>query len=213
MGQVKDFSFLDEIGTSKSKLSGTSNFLDKSIADFILTANGILNSKGRISKGNIAKLEVDTIQSGNKLTISIGYNKKNPASMYYDFINNGVNGLLKKHGSPYSFRTLKISKSFLKSLMEWEKFNIRASRNEDQKKGKSKLQVKRTDITKQKKSSAYAIAIAIKNNGIKPTNYLNTAQKKHLGQNFTKGLSREMGIEIQQTIINDFINGNNNNKQ
>ena len=75
------------------------------------------------------------------------------------------------------------------------------------------MQVKRTDITKQKKSSAYAIAIAIKNNGIKPTNYLNTAQKKHLGQNFTKGLSREMGIEIQQTIINDFINGNNNNKQ
>jgi hypothetical protein len=212
--QADNIEFLDTVGTSKDKVITihAKDFVSVTINNFITAAQSIINRNGSVSKGNLSDIVTTTKKLGNKIIIKIGYDKRNPANKYYDFINKGVNGTLVKHGSEYSFKNIGVSKAFLKSLMEWKKFNVRASKKDDQLKGKSKLQTKRKKITDAKESSAYGLGVYIKRNGIKPTQFFDKPAAKYFGASFIKGLSKELGKDLKLNIKNDFLNGNNNNK-
>jgi hypothetical protein len=211
--QADNLNYLDIPGSSKSNYTkATASYVSDAVDKFITEAQDIINRNGRVSKGNLSDIVNTITQAGSKITISIGYDKRNPAKKYYDFINKGVNGTLVNHGSEYSFKYNGVSKSFLKSLMSWKKINVRANKNEDQSKGKSKLQKKRQSITDAKKSSAYVLGVYIKKNGIKPIHFFDNPAKKYFGKTFERQLSKELGKDIKVNIKMDFLNGNNSNK-
>jgi hypothetical protein len=211
--QADNLDYLDIAGSSKSNYTkATASYVSDAVGKFITEAQNIINRNGSVSKGNLSDIITTTTKAGSKITIMIGYDKRNPANKYYDFVNKGVNGTLVKHGSEYSFKNIGVSKAFLKSLMSWKKFNVRANRNEDQSKGKSGLQKKRQSITDAKESSAYGLGVYIKRNGIKPIHFFDKPAQKYFGNSFIKGLSRELGKDLKVNIKNDFLNGNNSNK-
>jgi hypothetical protein len=205
--QVKNINWLDGLGFDKTE-SVSMSFLDESVFKFIKNAQSIINREGKVSKGNLSDIISNVENENGIITISIGYDKKNPARKYYDFINSGVNGVELKNGGKYSYKNLKVSPEFIKSIMQWKKFNVKANKNEDQVKGKSKLQKKRQSLEDKKKSSAYAIAISIKKKGIKPILFFDKSQAKYLGNDFTKKMAKQMGIELGITIKNNFLDGN-----
>lgn len=211
--QADNLDYLDIPGSSKSNYTkATASYVSDAVDKFITEAQDIINRNGRVSKGNLSDIVTTTTKAGSKITITIGYDKRNPANKYYDFINKGVNGTLVNHGSEYSFKYNGVSKAFLKSLMSWKKINVRANRNEDQTKGKSKLQKKRQSLTDAKKSSAYVLGVYIKKNGIKPIHFFDNPKKKYFGKTFARQLSKELGKDLKVNIKNDFLNGNNSNK-
>jgi hypothetical protein len=211
--QADNLDYLDIAGSSKSNYTrATASYVSDAVGKFITEAQNIINRNGSVSKGNLSDIVTTTTKAGSKITITIGYDKRNPANKYYDFINKGVNGTLVKHGSEYSFKNIGVSKAFLKSLMSWKKFNVRANKNEDQSKGKSGLQKKRQSITDAKESSAYGLGVYIKRNGIKPIHFFDKPAQKYFGNSFIKGLSRELGKDLKVNIKNDFLDGNNSNK-
>lgn len=211
--QIDNLDYLDIAGSSKSNYTkATASYVSDAVNKFITEAQNIINRNGSVSKGNLSDIVTTTTKAGSKITITIGYDKRNPANKYYDFINKGVNGTLVKHGSEYSFKNIGVSKAFLKSLMSWKKFNVRANRNEDQSKGKSGLQKKRQSVTDAKESSAYGLGVYIKRNGIKPIYFFDKPAQKYFGNSFIKGLSRELGKDLKVNIKNDFLDGNNSNK-
>jgi len=211
--QADNLDYLDIAGSSKSNYTkATASYVSDAVGKFITEAQNIINRNGSVSKGNLSDIVTTTTKAGSKITISIGYDKRNPANKYYDFVNKGVNGTLVKHGSEYSFKNIGVSKAFLKSLMSWKKFNVRANKNEDQSKGKSGLQKKRQSITDAKESSAYGLGVYIKRNGIKPIHFFDKPAQKYFGNSFIKGLSKELGKDLKVNIKNDFLDGNNSNK-
>jgi len=211
--QADNLDYLDIAGSSKSNYTkATASYVSDAVGKFITEAQNIINRNGSVSKGNLSDIVTTTTKAGSKITITIGYDKRNPANKYYDFVNKGVNGTLVKHGSEYSFKNIGVSKAFLKSLMGWKKFNVRANKNEDQSKGKSGLQKKRQSITDAKESSAYGLGVYIKRNGIKPIHFFDKPAAKYFGNSFIKGLSRELGKDLKVNIKNDFLDGNNGNK-
>lgn len=211
--QADNLDYLDIPGSSKSNYTrATASYVSDAVGKFITEAQNIINRNGSVSKGNLSDIVTTTTKVGSKITISIGYDKRNPANKYYDFVNKGVNGTLVKHGSEYSFKNIGVSKAFLKSLMSWKKFNVRANRNEDQSKGKSGLQKKRQSLTDAKESSAYGLGVYIKRNGIKPIHFFDKPAAKYFGNSFIKGLSKELGKDLKVNIKNDFLDGNNGNK-
>lgn len=211
--QADNLDYLDTAGSSKSNYTrATASYVSDAVGKFITEAQNIINRNGSVSKGNLSDIVTTTTKAGSKITIRIGYDKRNPANKYYDFINKGVNGTLVKHGSEYSFKNIGVSKAFLKSLMSWKKFNVRANKNEDQSKSKSGLQKKRQSVTDAKESSAYGLGVYIKRNGIKPIHFFDKPAAKFFGNSFIKGLSKELGKDLKVNIKNDFLNGNNSNK-
>lgn len=210
--QADNLDFLGTVGSEKIAEPAANEFLTQTIFNFITEAQKIINRNGSVSKGNLSDIVTTTTQAGSKIVVSIGYDRKNPAKKYYDFVNKGVNGTLVKHGSEYSFKNIGVSKAFLKSLMGWKKFNVRANKNEDQTKGKSGLQKKRKKLTDRKKDSAYALGVYIKKNGIEPVHFFDEPAAKYFGKTFAMQLSKELGKDLKVNIKNDFLNGNNSNK-
>jgi hypothetical protein len=211
--QADNLNFLPNVGSDKGSYTpAAKNYLTDTINSFVTEAQNIINRNGSVSKGNLSDIVNTITQAGSKIVVSIGYDKRNPANKYYDFINKGVNGTLVKHGSEYSFKNIGVSKAFLKSLMGWKKFNVRANKNEDQTKGKSGLQKKRQSATDAKESSAYGLGVYIKRNGIKPIHFFDKPAAKYFGKTFARQLSKELGKDLKVNIKNDFLNGNNSNK-
>jgi hypothetical protein len=211
--QADNIYFLSSVGSDKGGYTpAAKNYLTDTINAFVTEAQNIINKNGRVSKGNMSDIVNTVTQTGSKIVVSIGYDKRNPANKYYDFMNKGVNGTMVDHGSLYSFKYNGVSKSFLKSLLAWKKFNIKANKNEDQTKGKSGLQKKRKKLTDQKKGSAYALGVFIKKNGIKPIHFFDKPAAKYFGKTFARELSKELGKDLKINIKNDFLNGNNSNK-
>ena len=211
--QIDNIDFLPNVGSDKGSYTpAAKNYLTDTINAFVTEAKNIINRNGSVSKGNLSDIVTTTSQAGSKIVISIGYDKRNPANKYYDFVNKGVNGTLVKHGSEYSFKNIGVSKAFMKSLMGWKKFNVRANKNEDQTKGKSGLQKKRKKLTDRKKDSAYALGVYIKKNGIEPVHFFDEPAAKYFGKTFAMELSKELGKDLKVNIKNYFKNGNNSNK-
>lgn len=126
------------------------------------------------------------------------------------FLDQGVNGVEKKHGSPFSFKTKKVGRKMAASLLAWaRRRSLRADKYKPLSKGGKKDQALRSSVDNAKKFSslAYGIATNIKKNGIKPTKFFSKAIAS--GSIKYKELIAE-GLKID--IINSLKDGNNNTK-
>lgn len=222
-------SFLDDLGNDRKDYAGlnelptTKQIIILSAANFIQKVKENLQKQGKISSGNLE----DGITSGELIEekggyeIDLGYRSDDSAAKYYDYVNKGVQGFSSgKPSSPYSFKNLKVSAQFAKSILLWYRKRGNAARREDQKKKlsatqrKNKRLKKQVDASKDLKSLAYATAVSIKKKGIRKSGFFDQAVEFSFGKGFIDAVSKSVGQDIKVYLrqINKQINENNNRK-
>lgn len=216
----KGFSFGGGAKESNVALNNVEAVMVEYAVKFIEKAKATITKKGKIDTGKLSDIKVGTvIQEGTKYSLTIGYDKSNPASEYYDFQNKGVKGIKSNSpNSPYKFRTLSVSPKFVSAIMAWYLRHPNYIRNENQRKGLSTLQQKRKSIAKvvtqsQKvKSLAEATAKSIKKKGLKRIGFFDDNMKV-FGPEFQQKMAQALGQDVAISIKQQFKgNGNNNNK-
>jgi hypothetical protein len=187
---------------------------------FIKKAKGTITKKGKIDTGNLSDIKVGTVvQQGTRYSLTIGYDKNNPASEYYDFQNKGVKGIKSQQpNSPYKFRTLSVSSNFVSAIMAWYMRHQNYIRNEDQRKNLTTLQRKRKTIakiankSKDIRKTAEATAKNIKKRGLKRIGFFED-NLDVFGSDFQQKIATALGTDVAINIRQQFKdNGNNNNK-
>jgi hypothetical protein len=190
--------------------------------EFIQLAKKRLTQRGKIDTGNLSDIVVSELTNkAGSYSITIGYNKKNPASKYYDFNDKGVKGIGGFKGvlprgfkeptnSPYSFKNLKLSSGFIDSITRWYIRHKQYIRNDDQRKNLSGLQRKRKTLgtvaseTEKIRGLAIATARNIKRKGISRTGFFEDNIEEAFGQDFqiklAKALGQDIVINIKQTF-------------
>lgn len=189
-----------------------------------------LNKSGSIASGKIGDLVVPKVTKfGNDYEMWLGYDKDNPASVYYDFINKGVRGAggkgakLKRvsSDSPYQYKTPYPNKKMATSILQWYRLGKAKTTSETQTKKLSKTQRKSKKLKQavnkadSLKALAYATASAIKRDGLKTTAYFDNAIKAVFNKEFFETMATAFGGDVQLQIrqIGNKIessNGNNN---
>jgi len=187
-----------------------------------------LNKSGSIASGKIGELVPPKIKKfGNNYEMWLGYDKKNPASVYYDYVNKGVRGVggenakPKKIGNtPYEYKTPYPNKKMAMSIERWYKLGKAKVKNESQKynlkAGQSKN--KRLKDVKPKPLTllhiSYMTASAIKRDGLKSTYFFSDAIKEIFDKDFFKTMAvafgGDMQLQIRQTVNKINKDGNNN---
>lgn len=186
---------------------------------FLKLAVARINAKKKVDTGNLSDIVISSIdKKGNKYSLTIGYDKNNPASEYYDFQNKGVQGIKSRQpNSPYKFRTLSVSRKMVNAILQWYLRHKNYIRNEDQRKNLTPLQQKRKTLTQaidpQKKLRQIATntAKSIKKKGLARIGFFDDNIPKAFGEDFQKKLATALGQDVALTIKNTF-NGNNSSK-
>jgi len=119
------------------------------------------------------------------------------ANYYADFVNEGVSGTRNKFNSPYSFKKESVSPAFNKSLQKWiTKRGIPIESRYSQTPNLTKS--KRAKLQKaEKKQIAYAMGMKIKQEGIKPTNFINNAISEQSIAIYSQKLSDLLGQNVE----------------
>lgn len=227
--QLVNDGYLDKLGNDRTdyaelnQLPATKQMIILSAASFIEKVKEELQRLGKVSSGNLE----DGITSGELLEdrsgyeIDLGYQSDDSAAKYYDFVNKGVRGFDSgSPASPYGFKSLKVSKDMVKSILLWYRKRGNAVRREDQKKKlsstqrKNKSLKKTVDASKNLQSLAYATAVSIKKKGIKTTGFFDRSVEFSFGKGFIDAVSKTVGQDIKVYIrqINKQINETNNRK-
>lgn len=208
----KDF----DVGGTKDRGSLKLNAVEKVMVDaatkFIGLAKQRINAKKKVDRGNMSDITISNIvQSGNKYTLTIGYDDSNPASKYYDYQNKGVKGLTSnKPNSEYYFKTLKVSKDMIQAILDWYLRHKNYIKNEDQRKNLSGLQTKRKTIAKivdpklRLRKLAKNTAERIKERGIPRVGFFEDNLEKAFGEDFKAKLAQALGQDIALTITQTF---------
>lgn len=200
------------------ELDGVEAVMLEGANQFMRLAIARINQKKKVDRGNLSDMEVTAIrQEGTKYSLTIGYNKSNPASEYYDFQNKGVRGIKSRQpsSSPYSYRTLSVSSKMVTALMQWYMRHKNYIRNDDQRKNLSPLQQKRKtlgNIVNQQaklKQIATNTAKAIKKRGMPRVGFFDDNLDKAFGKDFQAKLAKALGQDIVLNIRQNFGNGNN----
>jgi hypothetical protein len=186
-----------------------------------------LSKNGSIASGKIGDLTVPKVRKfGNDYEMYLGYDKDNPASVYYKFVNKGVRGVGGKNArpkrvasdSPYSYKTPFPNAKMANSILQWYKLGKAKTTSETQKKNlstsqrKSKKLSKIVDKATSLKNLAYATASAIKRDGLKTTSYFDNAVKTVFNKEFFATMATAFGGDVQlqiKQIGNKIENGNN----
>lgn len=222
-------SFLDDLGNDRTDYAGlnelptTKQIIILSAANFIQKVKENLQKQGKISSGNLEDgiTSGELIEGKGSYEIDLGYRSEDTAAKYYDYVNKGVQGFSSgKPSSPYSFKNLKVSAQFAKSILLWYRKRGNAARREDQKKKlsatqrKNKRLKKQVDASKDLKSLAYATAVSIKKKGIRKSGFFDDAVEFSFGKGFIDAVSKSVGQDIKVYLrqINKQINENNNRK-
>jgi hypothetical protein len=189
-----------------------------------------LDKSGSIASGKIGDLVVPKVTKfGNDYEMYLGYDKDNPASVYYRFINKGVRGAggvnakpkRVKSDSPYQYKTPFPNKKMANSILQWYKLGKAKASGETQKKKLTKTQTKSKKLKKvvdkatSLKTIAYATASAIKRDGLKTTSYFDNAVKAVFNKEFFTTMATAMGGDVQiqiRQIGNKMENNGYNNK-
>ena len=220
-------SFLDKLASERTdfadlnQLPSTKQIIILSAANFIQKVQEELQRLGKVSSGNLEDgiTSGDLIEDSGGFEIDLGYQESDAAAKYFDYVNKGVAGYESgQPSSPYSFKSLKVSKAMVKSLLQWYRKRGNAARNEDQKKGLSATQRKnkslkrRVDKAKQLQSLAYATAVNIKKKGIKKTGFFDRSVEFSFGKGFIDAVAKTVGQDIKVYIrqIDKTINQSNN---
>jgi hypothetical protein len=194
------------------KLNAVEKVMYDAATKFIGLAQQRINAKKKVDRGNLSDISVSTIQkTGNKYSLTIGYDKSNPASEYYDFQNKGVKGLKSgQPNSPYKFRTLSVSKNMVEAILQWYLRHKNYIRREDQRKGLTPLQIKRKTISNvadpkiKLRQLATNTAKNIKKKGIGRVGFFDDNLDKAFGQDFQAKLAQALGQDIALTITQTF---------
>lgn len=217
----KDFTAGGISKTGDIELNSVESVMLQAADKFMKLAIARINQKGKVDKGNLSDMQVSAIkQEGTKYTLTIGYDKSNPASEYYDFQNKGVKGIKSRQPAktPYSYRTLSVSSKMVNALMQWYMRHKNYIRNDDQRKGLSPLQQKRKTLgqaanpNKKLYQIAYNTAKAIKKRGMPRIGFFEDNLDKAFGKDFQEKLAKALGQDIILNIRQNFGNGNNNSK-
>ena len=204
------------------KLNAVEAIMAQAALEFIQLAKKRLTQRGKIDTGNLSDIVVSSIQqSGTKYSLTIGYDKSNPASKYYDFNDKGVKGIGGFKGklpkgfheptnTPYNFKNLRLSSGFIDSITRWYLRHKSYIRNEDQRENLSGLQRKRKTLgavvseTEKIRSLAIATARNIKRKGISRTGFFEDNIDEAFGQDFQIKLAQALGQDIALTIKQTF---------
>jgi hypothetical protein len=128
--------------------------------------------------------------AGNEYYVAIEGND------YAFFVNSGVNGLRTKHGSIYSFRTRFPSQPMVDNLMRWiTKKGIPLDSRYSQTRNLTKSKRAKAQID-EKRKRATAIAFGIKQNGIKPTYFIDTAITDTEVTRMSNAIAEKFGKQI-----------------
>ena len=208
----ESFDFGGDTKQGALKLNAVEKVMYDAATKFIGLAQQRINAKKKVDRGNLSDISVSTIQkTGNKYSLTIGYDKLNPASEYYDFQNKGVKGIKSgQPNSPYKFRTLSVSKNMVEAILQWYLRHKNYIRNEDQRKGLSPLQIKRKTITNvadpkiKLRQLATNTAKNIKKKGIGRVGFFEDNLDKAFGQEFQAKLAQALGQDIALTITQTF---------
>ena len=208
----ESFDFGGDTKQGALKLNAVEKVMYNAATKFIGLAQQRINAKKKVDRGNLSDISVSTIQkTGNKYSLTIGYDKSNPASEYYDFQNKGVKGIKSgQPNSPYKFRTLSVSKNMVEAILQWYLRHKNYIRNEDQRKGLSPLQIKRKTIANvadpkiKLKQIATNTAKSIKKKGIGRVGFFENNLDKAFGQEFQAKLAQALGQDIALTITQTF---------
>jgi len=190
--------------------------------EFIQLAKKRLKQKGKIDTGNLSDIVITELkESNNKYSLTIGYDKSNPASVYYDYNNKGVKGIggfkgklprgfTKPTNTPYEFKDIKLSNEFIESIINWYLRHRNYIKNEDQRKNLSGLQRKRNTISaiagnrKNLRFLAVNTAKNIKRKGISRTGFFEDNIDKAFGKDFQLNLAKALGQDVALNIKQTF---------
>jgi hypothetical protein len=208
----ESFDFGGDTKQGALKLNAVEKVMYDAATKFIGLAQQRINAKKKVDRGNLSDISISTIQkTGNKYSLTIGYDKTNPASEYYDFQNKGVKGIKSgQPNSPYKFRTLSVSKNMVEAILQWYLRHKNYIRNEDQRKGLSPLQIKRKTIANvadpkiKLRQLATNTAKNIKKKGIGRVGFFDDNLDKAFGQEFQAKLAQALGQDIALTITQTF---------
>lgn len=193
---------LDFLGTNDRgdalPMNNTAATLVKMAGHLISEAQSNLNKSGAVAKGELeSSLSATDIQAdGSRMSIDILILDR------YKFTDQGVNGVERSHGSPYSFKTKYPNKKMATSLLKWMRVRgRRAMKYKAISKTERKDQSIKRKTTKSDdlKSLAYATAASIKKNGIKKTLFWTKAIKAT-----EKEFKNEIAAGFKLDIINSF---------
>lgn len=208
--------FLAKLGQQKSDnpdMPVIEAMLLKYGAEFQQEAIDNLITNKSIASGNIADIRFQVTKFGTIYTLSMGYPKNEPASKYWDFVNQGVRGtknIKADNKTPYAFKSSK--KSIPVSVVEgWLKYN-KLKTVSVKKYSKLGVELKAIDS---KKSLAAAIARSIHTKGLRSTRYFDKAKKSVFGTDFQKVMNAALGFDVEikiTQIANEIKDGNNNTK-
>ena len=201
---------LDRLGSAKvpsDAIPVIEELIIRSAAEFVLAVRENLDKDGKVSTGGLTDgvAAGELRKSGSTLTIEIGYDKSDPAALYWDYVNQGVKGLDSGQpaGSDYSFKTRKVVPVMAEAIYQWVKKNNISAQNEDQRRNISSLQKKRQDIRSlgdPRMGLAYAIAAKIKRRGLPYTGFWDKAVKEYLGKKFAQAVAKAGAADIRLQV-------------
>lgn len=211
------------VGTEKSgalKLPKVELIMFEAAKEFLGLAQNRIRERGKVDTGNLSDIVISQIsKSGDKYSLTIGYEKSNPASEYYDFQNKGVKGLKSDQpNSKYKFRTLSVSTNMVNAILQWYLRHKNYIRNEDQRKNLSPLQLKRktlgqaVDSTKKLRILATNTAKNIKKRGIARVGFFDDFTAQAFGTEFQKKLANALGRDVALSIKQTFDGNTSNTK-
>ena len=182
-------------------------------ADFKQEAIDNLNANNSIASGKIEDIAFEVTKFGTTYTLSIGYPKNEPASKYWDFVNQGVKGtknIKTDNKTPYAFKSNKkaIPVSVVEAFLKYGKKKTIAVK----KYTKLGVEIKATEGTK---SLKYAIARSIHTKGLRSTRYFDKARDSVFGKDFQNIMNAALGFDVEikiKQITNEIKDGNNNRK-
>jgi hypothetical protein len=217
-----DFDFGGIARVQEVVLNQVEAVMTQAAFEFIQLAKKRLTERGKIDTGNLSDIVVTAVQqNGSKYSLTIGYDKSNPASVYYDFNDKGVKGIGGFKGqlprgfkeptnSPYSFKNLRLSSGFITSITKWYLRHKSYIRNEDQRSNLTGLQRKRktlgnvVDESEKIRSLAIATARNIKRKGISRTGFFEDNIDEAFGKDFQLKLAQALGKDVALNIKQTF---------
>jgi hypothetical protein len=208
----KDFDVGGIIKEEQIQLKGADKIISDAAFKFIKLAQQRINGRKKVDTGNLGNIvpTLVTHEKGN-FSITIGYEKSNPASKYYDFQNKGVKGIkTNQPNSQYKFRTLSVSKKMVEAIMQWYLRHKNYIKNDDKRTKLIPLERKRKSIAKlidpKKKLRQIAKSTAenIKERGIARVGFFDDNLEKAFGQEFLTKLAQALGQDIALTVTQIF---------
>jgi len=217
-----DFDFGGIARGGEVKLDSVEAIMAQAAFEFIELAKKRLTERKKIDTGNLSDIVVSSVtQNGTKYSLTIGYDKSNPASKYYDFNDKGVKGIGGFKGklppgfheptnSPYSFKNLRLSSGFIDSITRWYLRHKSYIRNEDQRRNLTGLQQRRRTLgnvvnqTEKLRNLAIATARNIKRKGISRTGFFEDNIDIAFGPEFQAKLAQALGQDIALNIKQTF---------